>query len=131
MNSAQRLRRVLDQQTLDADGPELTQIREQRAELETILRSAFPDAGLSIRYGGSKAKGTMIKAGYDLDAVAYFHHDNNAAGSTLPEMFRTVIEALDGRFLIVPVWQPIRKFVQVSSPFWKDGLSGHYCLRHP
>ena len=82
------LKDVLALQHLANDSEEMKKLREQRDEVEDILKEVFPST--TIRYGGSKAKGTLIKASYDLDFVCYFPHDESEAGDTLKELYKNV-----------------------------------------
>jgi tRNA nucleotidyltransferase (CCA-adding enzyme) len=65
------LQRILERQALREDGPELSALRNERGKIEAILRDAFGSKP-TIKYGGSKAKGTMILLSYDLDILCYF-----------------------------------------------------------
>jgi hypothetical protein len=94
MTDAEYLDAVLRDQTLAADSPELTALRDHRDDVEQLLRAKFADADMTIRFGGSRAKGTMIKASYDLDLPTYFAADDTAAGSTLKEIYHNVEVAL-------------------------------------
>lgn len=95
MTDNEYLRRILENETLDEDGSEMKALRDRRSEVETLLRSHFSKSTASIRWGGSKAKGTMIASSYDGDMTSYFPHDEVEAGSTLREIFDAV-EALLG-----------------------------------
>lgn len=66
MTNEEYLNEILQSQTLDADGDELKLLRSRRNDVDKLLRKEFGSAP-SVRYGGSKAKGTMIKDSYDLD----------------------------------------------------------------
>ncbi len=92
------LKDVLDSQRLANDSEEMEQLRETRGEVDGILREAFPSA--SIRYGGSKAKGTLIKDSYDIDLVCYFPHDETEAGETLEDLYDNVSHALSDHYQI-------------------------------
>lgn len=94
MTTNEYLKAILEQEALDENGPELTSLREERLKVEKILKNAFSDSDPSIRYGGSKAKKTMIKSNYDLDVTVYFKSDDNSSGNTLEEIFNNVKEAL-------------------------------------
>lgn len=94
MTDAEYLDAVLREQTFAPDAPELEELRQRRADVEALLLNRFGDARPNIRYGGSKAKGTMIKQSYDLDLPTYFPADETGAGSTLKEIYHNVEEAL-------------------------------------
>jgi hypothetical protein len=85
---------ILEQQTLDEDGPELKALRAKRDEVEDVLREKL-GSGPVIKYGGSKAKGTMVLVSYDLDLLCYFAHDEDEAGDTLEELYESVATILE------------------------------------
>lgn len=97
---------VLGSQTLADDSQEMKDLRLQRDLVETLLKNAFPTA--KIRYGGSKAKGTMIKESYDLDLVCYFPHDETAAGTTLKDLYENVSKKLSEKYMIQEKTSAIR-----------------------
>ena len=86
MTDMEYLKEILESQNLADDSAELKTLMEQRKDVERILRDAFPDCSPTIRYGGSKAKGTLIKEAYDLDLACYFPHDDETAGSSLEDI---------------------------------------------
>lgn len=98
MTPTQELRAILEDQTLDPNGPENTQLERERKLVESCLRSAFPGAGLELRVGGSLEKGTLVKAAYDLDLLATFHEGETIAGDTLKEIYENVAAALGSAF---------------------------------
>ena len=100
------LKDVLDSQTLDDNSQEMKDLRQQRDAVEAILKAAFPTA--KIRYGGSKAKGTLIKESYDLDLVCYFPNDETAAGATLKDLYQNVSRKLSAKYLITEKTSAIR-----------------------
>ncbi len=54
---------------------EITALEDHRDEVEKYLRKEFGSEPI-IRYGGSKAKDTMVKECYDLDIICYFPGSN-------------------------------------------------------
>jgi hypothetical protein len=99
MNDIEYLQEVLKSQTLDDDGKELKALHQQRKKVERLLHKEFGDAP-TIRYGGSLAKGTMIKESYDLDLPYYFPHDDNSAGTTLKEIYESVAKTLEKEYFV-------------------------------
>lgn len=75
----------------------MRELRRRRAEVEQLLRDDFGSA-LVIRYGGSKAKGTMIREAYDLDMTCYFPRDDNSAGTTIREIYESVERTLQKQY---------------------------------
>lgn len=99
MSDVEYLQKVLKSQTLDADSSELKALQQQRKKVEQLLHKAFRSSP-TIRYGGSIAKGTMIKESYDLDLPCYFPHDDTSAGSTLREIYESVAKALEQEYFV-------------------------------
>lgn len=100
MSDKKYLEDILESQTLDPDGQEMKDLRAHRSDVEKLLRKKFEKCSPTIRYGGSKAKGTMIKEAYDLDMTCYFGRDENGCGETLQEIYENVEVALADDYLI-------------------------------
>ncbi len=99
MNDNDYLKQVLASQTLDENSEELKALRKRRDEVEKLLRKSFRSIP-KIRYGGSMAKGTMIKESYDLDVICYFPHDSTIAGETLEDIYNNVCTALEKDYFV-------------------------------
>lgn len=99
MNTNEYLEAVLSEQNLKEDSTELKDLQSHRAKVEKLLCDKFSSTP-TIRYGGSKAKGTLIKESYDLDIVCYLPYDSNAAGETLEEIYQNVRKALEGSYYV-------------------------------
>ena len=109
MTENEYLLRILTAQSLDPNGPEISGIRARKGEIEYSLGLSFADSGPTIRIAGSFAKGTAIKASYDLDIACYFDHEDRSAGETLADIFGNVKEALSkSRFRIQPKTSALR-----------------------
>lgn len=93
MKPIEFLHEMLREQTLSEDSIELAALREHRDEIEKVLRDTFGSSP-TIRYGGSHAKGDLIKDSYDLDIVCYFPRDDEDAGDTLKAIYENVEKAL-------------------------------------
>ena len=102
MTTTEYLTEVLKLQNLSDDSQELKDLQAHRADVEKQLREAFPDASPTIRYGGSKAKGTLIKESYDLDIICYFESDESAAGESLKDIYDNVSKALQKQYMVTP-----------------------------
>src|SRR3989441_12674410 len=100
MTTNEYLAKVVASQTLAEDGDELTTLQERRAEVEKLLRDHFEDSSPTIRYGGSKAKGTMNKEAYDLDILCYFPHHDTGAGEPLKDIYTNGEKALPDHYLV-------------------------------
>jgi hypothetical protein len=100
MDTNAYLQAVLETHRLTPDAPELDAVRSERQRVEAIIRAAFPGAELAIRYGGSKAKNTMIRESFDLDVTSYFGHDDTTAGSSLKEIYDNVATQLEQDYFV-------------------------------
>jgi len=100
MDENQYLSDILQSQTLDPDGQEMKDLRSRRDDVEKLLCKKFEKSSLTIKYGGSKAKGTMIIEAYDLDVICYFDHEDAEAGGTLQEIYENVEKALGDDYLV-------------------------------
>jgi hypothetical protein len=102
MDKNEYLQKVLKSQTLASDSEELKTLQKHRADVEELLRKHFDESSPTIRYGGSKAKGTMIREAYDLDVISYFPRDDTDAGGTLEDIYKNVSEALSSKYFVEP-----------------------------
>jgi hypothetical protein len=100
MNTETYLNEVLQLQNLADDSQELKDLQEHRADVERLLRAELKGASPTIRFGGSRAKGTMNKEEYDLDIICYVPHDNDAAGASLEEIYNNTYEALNKEYFV-------------------------------
>ncbi len=99
MTDNEYLKKTLESQTLDPDGKEMKELRSRRDDAEKLLRKKF-GSNPSIRYGGSKAKNTMVKENYDLDVICYFDNEDNSAGDTLQEIYESVEGVFQDDYLV-------------------------------
>jgi hypothetical protein len=100
MTDQEYLEEVLASQDLADDSLELKELQEHRKDVEKVLRDAFSESSPTIRYGGSKAKGTLDKEYYDLDLACYFRHDDIEAGDSLEDIYRNVRDALADQYQV-------------------------------
>ncbi len=108
METEEYLKSVLISQNLAPDSQEIKDLQQHRTDVEKLIREEFEECSPTIRYGGSKAKGTMIRESYDLDIISYFPHDDTAAGETLEEIYKNVQKALSGKYLVDPKASALR-----------------------
>lgn len=108
MTTNEYLKKVLKAQTLADGSSELTALQEHRAEVEKLLRDHFAECSPTIRYGGSKAKGTMIRESYDLDIICYFLQDDTSAGETLEDIYNNTKSALGKEYHVAPKTSALR-----------------------
>lgn len=126
MTASEYLKAILESQTMKEGAPELDALREHRDTVEKLLRDKFPDAKLTIRYGGSKAKGTMILEAYDLDIICYFENGDNSAGDTLEDIFNNVEKALAGEYTVQRKTSALRLKSKEQVDFHIDVVPGRF-----
>jgi tRNA nucleotidyltransferase (CCA-adding enzyme) len=98
LNINECLQAILAAQDLKEDSAGLKELQSERAKVEKLIRNKFGSAPI-IRYGGSKAKGTLIKEAYDLDIACYLPSDS-AAGETLEDIYKNVRACLAEGFYV-------------------------------
>src|SRR6478672_7112277 len=101
MSNNEFLRELLRAHEIQPKSPDMRALQDAREEVETLLRDAFPDCSPTIRYGGSKAKNTMVLEDYDLDIICYFPRNEGGAGETIQEIYCNVRDALASKYTIV------------------------------
>ena len=94
------LSEILASQALGDDSDEIKALQKHRAEVEKLLCAHFKDSSPTIRYAGSKAKGTMNKESYDLDTICYFASGDTSAGDTLEDIYVNTKKALEKDYLV-------------------------------
>ena len=129
MTPNEYLAEVLKSQELKSDSDELKALQSARADVEDALRAGFPDCTPSIRYGGSKAKGTMILNDYDLDVICYFPHDDTSAGKTLEDIYNNVRSRLEEDYAVHPKSSALRLYGQEGGDFHIDVVPGRFTDR--
>lgn len=95
MSANDDLHGLLEEQRIAQGSDEMAEIQEHRTAIETIINDAFPGASKTIKYGGSKAKSTMILESYDLDIIVYVHSGEDGLGASLKDIYENIAEALE------------------------------------
>lgn len=108
MTADEYLKDVLASQALGDDSNEVKALQKHRADVEKLIRDNFKDTALTIRYAGSKAKGTMNKESYDLDIVSYVSSDDSTAGETLEDIYNNHKSALAKKYYVEPRGSALR-----------------------
>jgi len=119
MNANEYLGSVLSAQNLGDDSAELTELQAHRADVEKLLCAQFGSKPI-IRYGGSKAKGTLIKEYYDLDIVCYLPSDCDVAGATLAEIYENVRACLAKSYYVEEKTSALRLKGMSSADYMRD-----------
>lgn len=126
MTDNEYLQEVLKSQNLGDDSDELKTLIERRKHVEEILRAAFPDCTPMIRYGGARAKGTLIKEMYDLDIVCYFADDDTTAGETLKDIYDNAAKALEKEYSVLRKTSALRLRDRELLDFHIDVVPGRF-----
>jgi tRNA nucleotidyltransferase (CCA-adding enzyme) len=119
MNMNEYLQHILATQNLAEDSAELRELQNHRAAVEKLLCNSFGSRSI-IRYGGSKAKGTLIKEYYDLDIVCYFPWDCGVAGKTLAEIYDSVRKCLANSYFVEEKTSALRLKGRSSADYMRD-----------
>jgi hypothetical protein len=120
MTNDEYLKSILKSQKLPDDSDEMQELVQHRQDVEKILRDKFADAAPTIRYGGSKAKGTLIQESYDLDVVFYVPNYNDEVGETLKDIFNNVLDELSKHYYAQARTSAIRLRSKDPSSFGRD-----------
>jgi hypothetical protein len=120
MTDSEYLEGVLADQDLADDSTELKELQRHRKDVEGLLRAQFSESWPTIRYGGSKAKGTLVKEYYDLDVVCYFQEDDGDCGETLKDIYENVRDALKDKYDVQEKTSAIRLGSRDVATFGKD-----------
>ncbi|HTF65092.1 MAG TPA: hypothetical protein VK638_20640 [Edaphobacter sp.] len=108
MTADEYLSQVLASQSLGDDSDEVKAMQKHRVEVEKLIRDTHEDTVLTIRYAGSKAKGTMNKESYDLDIISYVNSGDNTAGETLEDIYNNFKKTLGNKYSVEPKGSALR-----------------------
>lgn len=117
---------ILAEQTLDDESEELKVLQAERENVEKVIKDGFPGTKIKIKYGGSKAKGTIIKENYDLDIISYVANGDNGAGETLKDIFDNHVKKLEKQYTIEKKKSAIRLKSKEKLDFHIDVVPGRY-----
>ncbi len=120
MNTNGYLQSILKSQDLPDESDELKALQAHRKDVEDLLHKHFAESSPTIRYGGSRAKGTLIREFYDLDVICYFPYDDTAAGVTLEDIYNNVEQALSTAYYIERKTSALRLKSRDPKSFAKD-----------
>jgi hypothetical protein len=99
MTPDQYLKKVLKRETFSDEDPELKDLRQRREDVKALLTAHFAESDPSIRWAGSMAKGTMVRASYDGDVTCYFPHEDEPKKS-LEDLYLEVEKALQDDYAV-------------------------------
>jgi hypothetical protein len=130
MNTQEYLTEVLQIQKLADESQELKDLQQHRADVEKLLRREFNASSPTIRYGGSKAKDTLIKESFDLDITCYFASDDTSAGTSLKDIYDNVAKALEKDYFLERKTSSLRLLAKdtklANRDFHIDVVPGRY-----
>jgi hypothetical protein len=110
MTNDEQLDAILRAQEVMLDSPEMKALQLARADVEGLIRAKFADCSPTIRYGGSKAKGTMLLDEFDLDIICYFPRSDTRAGKSIEEIYNNVVKAVEGTYRVEPKTTALRLY---------------------
>ena len=102
------LQAVLAEQTLEEGSVEREELLAEHERVRSLLVSNLIEATPLIEVGGSMAKETLVRAGFDLDTICYFANDDDGAGDTLREIREAVEAALKTEYVVEPKRSALR-----------------------
>lgn len=121
------LKKILSSHNLKNDAEEIEKVRSERDKVEKIIKDKYPEAKITIRYGGSYAKDTMVKDNYDLDVLCYFHEGENSAGDSLEDIYNNVKACLNDDYFVQPKKSALRlKDKDNKNDFHIDVVPGRF-----
>lgn len=126
MTVADYLAAVLKSQELPEDSPEWKLLIARKKEVEGVLRRGFPNSSPTIRYGGSRAKDTLIREAYDLDIACYFANEDTSAGETLKDIYNNVATVLGKEYAVIRKTSALRIRDQQFIDFHIDVVPGRF-----
>jgi hypothetical protein len=120
------LQATLKLQELPENSTEWKTLITRKKEVEQALRDGFPKTPMTVRYGGSRAKGTLIKESYDLDIVCYLANDDMSAGETLKDIYGNTAEVLGKTYVVLRKKTALRIRDQRQVDFHIDVVPGRF-----
>ena len=117
MTTNEYLAKILEQQDVTKDDSVMSSLAKHREDVEQLIEKSFSESSPTIRYGGSKAKGTMVKDSYDLDIACYFPRNDDEPGASLEEIYNNVDKALQEKYFT----DRKRTAIRLKN---KDGVAG-------
>lgn len=126
MSGNKYLTDLLSSQKLDESSSEWAELDEEAANIERIIRQAYPDSRLMFTHGGSRAKGTIIREDYDLDEVCYFENEDIAPGETLEEIYENIAGLLAKHYTVRRKRSALRLSKKDGSDLRVDVVPGRY-----
>lgn len=126
MSGNDYLKNLVASQRLDEGSSEWRALDTEAANIEGIIRRAYPGSRLMFTHGGSRAKGTIIREDYDLDEVAYFENEDTAPGETLEEIYENVATLLARHYSVRRKRSALRLSRKDGSDLRVDVVPGRY-----
>lgn len=93
MTDSEYLQLLVAENKLTDKSPEIVVLRARRYEVAAVLSAGLADAAPSIRYGGSKAKDTMVRVSYDLDMTCYLPSNDPRSLEAIYDEVKSILDA--------------------------------------
>lgn len=126
MSGNKYLTDLLASQKLDERSSEWAELDKEAADIERIIRKAYPNSRVMFTHGGSRAKGTIIREDYDLDEVCYFENEDTAAGQTLEEIYENIADLLAEHYNVRRKRSALRLSKKEGGDLRVDVVPGRY-----
>lgn len=126
MTPEEYLEKVLSQQKMKDSDQEVQDLIKRRDEIRDTLQSRLSRYSPSIKWAGSRAKGTMIRESYDGDMTCYFDRDENGVGETLADVHATVKEVLEDDYVVDVKTSALRIYDKEDRDLHIDVIPGRY-----
>ncbi|MFV8256651.1 hypothetical protein ACNQKP_02530 [Bdellovibrio bacteriovorus] len=97
MDANKFLKDLLKAHEVAPDSKEMKALEEERAKVEKLINAEYADTKPTIKFGGSKAKGTMILESYDLDLPVYFANGDRKDES-LHDIYKSMAKCLEKEY---------------------------------
>ncbi|HRN88215.1 MAG TPA: hypothetical protein PK271_06380 [Hyphomicrobium sp.] len=126
MSGNKYLTDLLASQKLDERSSEWAELDKEAADIERIIRKAYPNSRVMFTHGGSRAKGTIIREDYDLDEVCYFENEDTAPGQTLEEIYENIADLLAEHYKVRRKRSALRLSKKEGGDLRVDVVPGRY-----
>lgn len=126
MSGNKYLTDLLASQKLDERSSEWAELDKEAADIERIIRKAYPNSRVMFTHGGSRAKGTIIREDYDLDEVCYFENEDTAPGQTLEEIYENIADLLEEHYNVRRKRSALRLSMKDGRDLKVDVVPGRY-----
>ena len=126
MTDTEYLKDILKSQDLADDSPELKDLQKERANVEKLLRAAFPTARRRSAMVDRRPRTPSSRKTTTSTSRRYFPHDDTSAGETLKDIYDNTEKALAGEYNIVRKRTALRLRSKKDVDFHIDVIPGRF-----